>query len=65
MLETLLAYNIEDVVNLEQLMVMAFNLKLRETPFVGTHQMEMSARPDILMRADIEVIRLVKRGFCI
>jgi uncharacterized protein len=32
-LETLLAYNIEDAVNLERLMVAAYNMKLRETPF--------------------------------
>lgn len=33
-LETLLAYNIADAVNLETLMVKAYNLKLQETPFV-------------------------------
>lgn len=32
-LETLLAYNIADVVNLETLMVAAYNLKVEETPF--------------------------------
>ena len=32
-LETLLAYNIQDVVNLEYLMALSYNLKLRETPF--------------------------------
>ena len=32
-LETLLAYNVEDTLNLEYLMVKAYNLKLRETPF--------------------------------
>jgi hypothetical protein len=32
-LETLLAYNAQDVLNLEPLMVLAFNLKLRTTPF--------------------------------
>lgn len=32
-LETLLAYNIADAVNLETLMVKAYNLKLKETPF--------------------------------
>jgi hypothetical protein len=33
-LETLLAYNIADAVNLEALMVKAYNLKLLETPFL-------------------------------
>ena len=32
-LETLLAYNILDAVNLESLMVQAYNLKLKDTPF--------------------------------
>ena len=33
-LETLLAYNIRDVVNLEILMVLSCNLRLKDTPFV-------------------------------
>ncbi len=36
-LETLLAYNIQDVLNLETLLVMAYNLKLKGTPFVKSH----------------------------
>jgi len=32
-LETLLAYNVEDTVNLEALMVTAFNLNVKRTPF--------------------------------
>jgi len=36
-LETLLAYNILDAVNLEHLMVKAYNLKLKDTPFLETH----------------------------
>jgi len=32
-LETLLAYNVEDTLNLEYLMVKAYNLKLKQTPF--------------------------------
>jgi uncharacterized protein YprB with RNaseH-like and TPR domain len=32
-LETLLAYNIQDVVNLEALMIKAYNKKLKDTPF--------------------------------
>ncbi len=37
-LDTLLAYNISDTVNLERLMVIAYNLKLEETPFLGSHE---------------------------
>jgi uncharacterized protein YprB with RNaseH-like and TPR domain len=40
-LETLLAYNVLDAVNLEALMVMAYNLKLRETPFYDTHRLPL------------------------
>ena len=64
-LETLLAYNIEDVVNLEQLMVIAYNLKLRDTPFETSHRLEMPVRPKIPMQADRGVIDRVKRSFCI
>jgi hypothetical protein len=32
-LETLLSYNLQDAINLESLMVTAFNMKLRQTPF--------------------------------
>ncbi|MFC1829223.1 ribonuclease H-like domain-containing protein [Thermodesulfobacteriota bacterium] len=32
-LETLLAYNIQDVLTLEELMVIAYNLKIKDTPF--------------------------------
>jgi uncharacterized protein YprB with RNaseH-like and TPR domain len=38
-LETLLAYNTLDAVNLETLLVLAFNMKLKETPFLDTHQL--------------------------
>jgi uncharacterized protein len=37
-LETLLAYNVLDAVNLEALMVLAYNLKVGETPFGETHR---------------------------
>jgi len=36
-LETLLAYNIQDTINLETLMVEAYNRKVRETPFAASH----------------------------
>lgn len=40
-LETLLAYNIEDAVNLETLMVHAYNLNLEKTPFVKSHHIPL------------------------
>jgi len=33
----LLAYNVQDTVNLENLMVEAYNLKIKETPFYNSH----------------------------
>jgi uncharacterized protein len=38
-LETLLAYNILDAVNLESLMVQSYNLKLKNTPFEKSHRL--------------------------
>lgn len=46
-LETLLAYNIEDVVNLETLMVRAYNLKIGSTPFAKTHLIPLPPVPQI------------------
>jgi len=59
-LETLLAYNIQDVVNLETLMVMAYNLKLRETPFCETQQVRLPSLPEIPLRADEETIQGIR-----
>jgi uncharacterized protein YprB with RNaseH-like and TPR domain len=66
-LETLLAYNLQDVVNLEALLVMAYNLKLKETPFADSHQLPMPTLPKIPFVGDfgiIEQIRMAQgRGF--
>ncbi len=40
-LETLLAYNVQDALNLEYLMVMAYNLLIRSTPFYESHQIAL------------------------
>ncbi len=44
-LETLLAYNLQDTINLEQLMVVAFNMKLRQTPFEGRLRLPIPESP--------------------
>jgi uncharacterized protein YprB with RNaseH-like and TPR domain len=63
-LETLLAYNIQDVVNLEFLMVLSYNLKLKETPFVQSHQLAFPSCPDIPFKADLETVsRIRAEGF--
>jgi uncharacterized protein YprB with RNaseH-like and TPR domain len=64
-LETLLAYNIEDVVNLETLMVTAYNLKLRETPFLASRQLPLPRRPAIPFKADRETIDRIRRHYCL
>lgn len=46
-LETLLAYNVMDVVNLETLMVLAYNEKLRATPFELSLALPLPTRPDL------------------
>jgi len=60
-LETLLAYNIQDVVNLETLMVLAYNLKLKETPFIESHLLELPLPPQFPFQADLETIERIKR----
>jgi hypothetical protein len=59
-LETLLAYNIQDVVNLETLMVLSYNLKLRDTPFMGSHQLALPSYPEIALKGDAETIARIK-----
>ncbi len=59
-LDTLLAYNIEDVVNLEALMVLAYNRKLEETPFGDSHRLLLPKRPDIPFTPDQETVRRLR-----
>lgn len=59
-LETLLAYNIEDVVNLEALMVMAYNRKLEGTPFSDSHHLALPKRPNIPFAPDPETVRRLR-----
>ncbi len=60
-LETMLAYNVQDAVNLETLMVLAYNLKLKETPFSETHQITLLSYPTLPFEADLETIERIKR----
>ncbi len=47
-LETLLAYNILDAVNLEPLAVIAYNLMIERTPFSQSHRISMPESPEAL-----------------
>lgn len=60
-LETLLAYNVEDVVNLEKLMVAAYNLKIRSTPFDPDLRLSEPTSPCIPFHADPRTIRNIKQ----
>jgi hypothetical protein len=63
-LETLLAYNIQDVLNLETLLVMAYNLKLKATPFARSHTLplpECQANPFRPDEATVQRVRLTDR----
>ena len=59
-LETLLAYNIEDVVNLETLMVMAYNMNIKDTPFFPELEIALPLLPKIPFQPDLETIDRIK-----
>jgi len=61
-LETLLAYNIEDAINLETLMIKAYNLKLKKIPFITQNGIELSPRPRNPFSADISTIDKIKKN---
>jgi uncharacterized protein YprB with RNaseH-like and TPR domain len=59
-LETLLAYNIQDTITLENLMVTAYNLKLRQTPFYDSHLIAETTAPANPFRADLTTIDKIR-----
>lgn len=63
-LETLLAYNIADTINLENLMVQAFNLKLRETPF-AEKTLPLPCSPQTGFQPDPELISELRDRYCL
>lgn len=61
-LETLLAYNIEDVVNLEKLIIHAYNLSLVNTPFAGSLKIDQPhSTVNIPFKADEYLIDKIRR----
>lgn len=60
-LETLLAYNAQDVVNLETLMVLAYNQHLRHTPFSKTHTLPLPTSPEIPFVPHPPTIQRIRR----
>ena len=61
-LDTLLAYNVQDTVNLEYLMVTAYNLKIKETLFNNSHLIPSPSVPDNPYSADLETVNRIKIG---
>lgn len=59
-LETLLAYNIQDTVNLETLMVHAYNLKVSHTPFGESRQLALPKAPVVPLEADPGIIETIR-----
>jgi uncharacterized protein YprB with RNaseH-like and TPR domain len=61
-LDTLLSYNIQDTINLENLMVTAYNMKLKDTPFYDKLLIEDSPPPTNPFRADLETVDRIKNS---
>ena len=59
-LETLVAYNVQDVLNLEPLMVFAFNRKLEATPFADELRLPEPATAQNPFRAHRDLVRRLK-----
>jgi len=59
-LETLLAYNIADAVNLETLMVKAYNLSLQSTPFYHQRALPLPQLPHMPFSPDAATIARLK-----
>ena len=55
-LETLLAYNCADVINLEQLMVMAYNANIKDTPFDLKRQLKLPHPASIPFPVDAKLV---------
>ncbi len=62
-LETLLAYNIEDTVNLEKLMYIAYNEKLEFTPFKQKELSFKSTEMSLPFQADFDTVEEIKRKY--
>jgi len=59
-LDALLAYNIQDTITLENLMVIAYNLKIEDTPFYEK-QLAEPVLPEIPFEVDLKTVERVRR----
>jgi uncharacterized protein YprB with RNaseH-like and TPR domain len=61
-LDTLLAYNVQDTITLENLMVTAYNMKLQQTPFYDKLLRAGSTMPVNPFRVDLGTIETIKNS---
>jgi len=62
-LDTLLAYNIEDVINLETLMIKAYNLKIKKTCFADSHTIPEPPKAINPVKPDNQIIQKLKSTY--
>jgi uncharacterized protein YprB with RNaseH-like and TPR domain len=62
-LETLLAYNIEDTVNLERLLVSAYNINVDSTPFAEELRLPFPVQPPLPFQPDQSCVEKIRRRF--
>ncbi len=62
-LDTLLAYNALDVVNLATLMPMAYNLKLEQTPFAEVNALDVPAPPEVPFTPHVPTLDNIRRRY--
>ncbi len=59
-LESLLAYNVQDTINLERLLVTAYNMAIRNTPFAAEKHLPEAVLPENPFRVDLRTVDAVK-----
>jgi uncharacterized protein YprB with RNaseH-like and TPR domain len=62
-LESLLAYNVQDTINLEHLLVTAYNMKAGETPFARERQIPEVVLPENPFAVDVRIVEEIQRSF--
>ena len=60
-LETLLAYNVQDTISLERLMVTAYNMKIKNTPFAVDRLLPDAVLPANPFKADVKLVDDIKK----
>ena len=62
-LETLLAYNIEDTINLEVLLEIAYNKNIQKYNFLNLPEIEKNQRPKHNYNIDLRLIKKLRQRF--